>query len=78
MKNSETAIFENFVKEVKTKARIFVIVGDSDAHLGLLDAMYKQNLFNKDNVDQYFVIGIYLEVWDQKSKSYICFKNSGK
>ena len=33
---------------MKNKARIFVIVGEKDAHLGLLDAMTKEDMFEND------------------------------
>ena len=70
----ENEIFETWIKEVKTQARIFVIVGDSDAHLGLLNAMHKQGLFSVDNFDEYFVIGIDLSVWNEKGEKTVLFK----
>ena len=62
----ETQIFETWIQEVKNEARIFVIIGDSDAHLGLLNAMSNQGLFSEDILDEYFVNGIDLSVWNEK------------
>ena len=71
----ENEIFETWIKEVKNQARIFVIVGDSDAHLGLLNAMHKQGLFSVDNFDEYFVIGIDLSVWNEKGETVLLGEN---
>ena len=63
---AEKEMFETWIQEVKNQARIFLIIGDSDAHLGLLNAMSKQGLFSDDILDEYFVIGIDLSVWNEK------------
>ena len=42
-----------WIQELKNNARIFVIVGEKDAHLSLLDAMTKEDMFENDC----FVIG---------------------
>jgi len=53
-----------------------MIPGDSDTHLGLLEAMYDEGLFNQTNSDPdqadtnyYFVIGIRADAWDQEGLS---------
>lgn len=48
-----------------------LFLGDSDTHLGLLEAMYDEGLFNHTSPDPdlaqnnyYFVIGIRADAWD--------------
>ena len=48
--------------------RIYVIVGDSDTHLGLLEAMVKEEMLDDLDEAEYFVIGIRDNVWDPERK----------
>ena len=62
---SEVNFFEEWIKETKDSARIFVIIGEADAHLGLLEAMVNENVFFSHNEDEYFVLGVRTDIWDE-------------
>ena len=64
IRKSIKSYFRNWIKEIK--ARIFVIIGESDAHLGFLEAMAKEKMFEKDC----FVVGVRLEEYDYNGKMY--------
>jgi hypothetical protein len=64
----EENFFINWIRETKETARIYIIVGESDTHLGLLDAMFEEDLFNENLDEEYFVIGIRADVWDPDGK----------
>ena len=57
--------FISLVNETKNDARIFVILGMSDCHLSLLEAFYNQGLFNNDLEDEYFVVGVNVDVYEK-------------
>ena len=57
--------FVGWVKEIKSEARIFVIIGPNDCHLTLLEAMHQQNLFE---TNEYFVIGVNTEDFSFEGK----------
>ena len=61
-------IFLEWIKETFESARIFVIIGETDCHLNLLKAMDSIGLFEEDNNEKYFVIGVNSEVWDKSGK----------
>jgi hypothetical protein len=52
--------------------RIYFVLGEPDNHLGLLEAMHHEGLFDKDKLvegEEYFVVGINVdESWDKKGK----------
>merc|ERR1712020_574250 len=52
-------MLQTWIQKTKDEARIFIIVGQTDCHLNLIDAMVAEKLFdNNDNNDEYFVIGV--------------------
>ena len=55
----------NFVNETKNDARIFVILGESDCQLNVLEAFYNHGLFNDNVEDEYFVVGVNIDVYDK-------------
>ena len=72
----EANIFTDWISEIKKSVRIFLVLGDSDIHLALLEAMHEQRLFDADaDVDAadryYFVVGVRADAWDSNGK----FKN---
>ena len=50
--------------------RIYLVLGEQDYHLGLLEAMHQEGLFSAEREDEeYFVVGINSgEAWDAKGK----------
>ena len=76
----EANIFTDWISEIKKSVRIFLVLGDSDIHLALLEAMHEQRLFDADaDVDAadryYFVVGVRADAWDSNGtfllKNYI-------
>jgi hypothetical protein len=61
MRNS----FFDWINETKNDARIFIILGELDCHLGLLKAFYDHGLFTDNSEDEYFVIGVNIDVYDE-------------
>ena len=49
--------------------RIYVVLGEQDYHLGLLEAMHQEGLFGREEMEEYFVVGMNSgEAWDAKGK----------
>ena len=61
MRNS----FFDWINETKNDARIFIILGELDCHLGLLKAFHDHGLFTDNSEDEYFVIGVNIDVYDE-------------
>ena len=61
MRNS----FFDWINQTKNDARIFIILGELDCHLGLLKAFYDHGLFTDNSEDEYFVIGVNIDVYDE-------------
>ncbi|KAK6638155.1 hypothetical protein RUM44_008583 [Polyplax serrata] len=55
--------FHRLVEDTHQDARIYVILGSHDEHLGLLKAMEERNLLTGG---KYFVVGVELEQYDEK------------
>ena len=51
--------------------RIYVVLGEQDYHLGLLEAMHQEGLFGREEKkEEYFVVGMNSgEAWDAKGES---------
>ena len=48
--------------------RIYVVLGEQDYHLGLLEAMHQEGIFNAEK-EEYFIVGINSgEAWDAEGK----------
>ena len=63
--------FREWIRQTRDSVRIYLILGKSDNHLGLLEAMEEEGLFREDRGqdEEYFVVGIRTEkFWDQKSE----------
>ena len=67
-------IFFEWINETKNDARIFVILGTKDCHLSLLKALHDHGLFKDDSQDEYFVIGVNIEVYNISRE----YKNKNK
>ena len=64
----EENFFNDWVEETFENVRIYLILGESDNHLGLLDALYNKGLLQ---TGKYFVIGIRADTWDIKGISFL-------
>ena len=60
----EITMYQKWVRELKDKARIFVVIGEKDVHLAILEAMVKENALENGC----FVIGITLDEYHYNGK----------
>ena len=61
----EITMYQKWVRELKDKARIFVVIGEKDVHLAILEAMVKENALENGC----FVIGITLDEYHYNGKN---------
>ncbi len=48
--------------------RIYVLLGEGDNHLGLLEAAVAEGLFSDDDEDENFVVGVRIDPWEETGK----------
>ena len=60
----EVTMYQEWIRELKDKARIFVVIGEKDVHLAIIEALVKENAFEHDC----FVIGITLDEYHYNGK----------
>ena len=65
MRNS----FFDWINQTKNDARIFIILGELDCHLGVLKAFFDHGLFTDNSEDEYFVIGVNIDVYEESGMS---------
>ena len=74
----EANIFRDWISETKNSVRIYLVLGDSDTHLAMLEAMHDERLFDATGVDDandryYFVVGVRADAWDPNGKNFLIF-----
>jgi len=61
--------FKGWIRQTKEEVRIYVVIGESDNHLGLLEAMHEEKLFEESSEEgqTYFVVGVRPDhAWDRR------------
>lgn len=59
----EPNFFVDWVRETRADVRIYVVLGEPDNHLGLLEAMDSEGLFSRDSEEEYFAVGARTDAW---------------
>ena len=55
-----------YLLPMPSDVRIYVILGEGDNHLGLLEAAVEEALFSGQKEEEFFVVGVRIEPWEKK------------